>query len=69
MSARGRMANESAEKSGGINFRREIERSYETLPERLQQYKEDKNKGIEQPGRPSKKAMELIRSGKPVVFT
>jgi hypothetical protein len=69
MSARGRMANESAEKSGGINFRREIERSYETLPQRLQQYKEDKNKGMEIPERPSKKAMELINKGKPVAFT
>ena len=63
------MAAESAEKSSGINFRKEIEHSRETLPERMRKFKEDKNKGIEMPEKPSKKAMELINKGKPVAFT
>ena len=67
--SRGRMAAESAEKSSGINFRKEIEHSRETLPERMRKFKEDKNKGIEMPEKPSKKAMELINKGKPVAFT
>jgi hypothetical protein len=67
--SRGRMAAESAEKSSGINFRKQIEHSRETLPERMRKFKEDKNKGIEMPEKPSKKAMELINKGKPVAFT
>jgi hypothetical protein len=67
--SRGRIAAESAEKSSGINFRKEIEHSRETLPERIRKFKKDKNKGIEMPERPSKKAMELIDKGKPVAFT
>ena len=67
--SRGRMAAESAEKSSGINFRKQIEHSRETLPERIRKFKEDKNKGIEMPEKPSKKAMELINKGKPVAFT
>jgi hypothetical protein len=63
------MAAESAEKSSGINFRKQIEHSRETLPERMRKFKEDKNKGIEMPEKPSKKAMELINKGKPVAFT
>ena len=53
--SRGRMAAESAEKSSGINFRKEIEHSRETLPERMRKFKEDKNKGIEMPEKPKQK--------------
>ena len=67
--AKGRMAAESAEKSRGINFRKEIEESYETLPDRIREYKEQKGKGIERPEYPSEKAQEYMRRGKPVVFT
>jgi len=67
--AKGRMAEGSAEKPGKIDFRREIEESYRTLPGRIRQMKEDKGKGIERPEYPSKKAQEYMRRGKPVVFT
>jgi hypothetical protein len=67
--AKGRTADASAEKPGGINFRREIEESYRTLPGRIRQMQEDKGKGIEQPEHPSKKAQEYMKRGKPVVFT
>jgi len=67
--AKGRMAAESAEKSGGINFRKEIEEAYRTLPDRIRKYKEEKGKGIERPEYPSKKAQEYMRQGKPIVFT
>ena len=67
--AKGRMAAESVEKSGGINFREEIEEGYKTLPDRIRKYKEEKGKGIERPEYPSEKAQEYMRRGKPVVFT
>jgi hypothetical protein len=67
--AKGRMAAESAEKSGGINFRREIEEHRKTLPGAIRQFQEDKGKGIERPEYPSEKAQEYMRRGRPVVFT
>ena len=67
--AKGRTAAESAEKSGGIDFRREIEESYKTLPDRIRKYKEQKGKGIERPEYPSDEAQKYMRRGKPIVFT
>jgi len=71
--ARGRPAEESAEKridpiQKGVK-RHRLKRLQEELKKKYGPYP-TRRKGIEiQPERPSKKAKELIKQGKPVVFT
>ena len=67
--SRGRIAAESAEKSGGSAIQREVEEHYNTLPNRIRKYNQQKGKGIERPAYPSEKAQKYMRRGKPVVFT
>jgi hypothetical protein len=66
--SRGRPAEESAEKSLSYDqgsIRHDLQRGLKNSPGPYP----TRRKGIIQPERPSKKARELMKQGKPVVFT